>query len=418
MAYLNVQSEIGPLKRALVHKPGQETQRYPHGDFLQAFHLRPTYSGFDLEKAQREHDDLVRVLRDHEVEVVELTDLVTEVIASSQEAKDSLVDTYLKDCRIEGEEFSGAARQYFEEASTSEQLTQRLFEGIRYGDTWLANPEQFPLATSAGWAFDPDTYLTGPLNTSFFVRDPMNVIGGGVTLNHMYWHDRNREVDLFEAITEHHPAFQGSPRWFDHNCSFHMEGGDLINIDEHTLAVGLSERTEAAAIDVLCQRLIPADCGTPVRSVYVFEVPQIGNRLHLDTYLARIDHDTFIVDPALAHASSVYRVTQSPSGTGLKVEALASSLPHILEEMAGISGIRLIQLDENPSSRIETEYANGAMGMLCLSPGNLCVCEENVLVNDVLDRVGMTLHPVSIQEMTVGFGGPASLCLPLHREGI
>ena len=30
----------------------------------------------------------------------------------------------------------------------------------------------------------------------------------------------------------------------------------------------------------------------------------------------------------------------------------------------------------------------------------------------------MTVHPVSIQEMTAGFGGPNSLCLPLMREDL
>ena len=64
------------------------------------------------------------------------------------------------------------------------------------------------------------------------------------------------------------------------------------------------------------------------------------------------------------------------------------------------------------------EYGNGAAGILPLAPGNLCVCAENLAANEALVDAGMTVHPVSIQEMTVGFGGPNSLCLPLVREDL
>lgn len=418
MACLNVKSEIGKLRKALVRRPGRETQHYPHGDFLQVFPLRPFQSSFDLDEAQREHDRLVGILKEHGVEVVDLTDLVVEALDSAPQARDRLITTYLQDCRIEGTELTEAARAYLESAETSERLVSRLFGGIRYSDTELVRRDQFPFASHIGAGFDPETFLTSPLNTSFFVRDPMSVIGDGVTLNHMYWHDRNREVDLCETVVDFNPEFKAAPRWFDHDCSFHLEGGDILNIDAHTVAVGLSERTEAAAIDALCRKLLDAENGSTIDSVYVFAVPQIGNRLHLDTYLARIDYDLFVIDPSLAQGIEAYRISRGGRTTGLAVEALGGSASSILGRMLGENSVRLLQFGAGQSSRMDAEYSNGAMGMLCLAPGDLCVCEENVLTNDILDKAGMKLHPVSIQEMTVGFGGPASLCQPLWREDL
>lgn len=418
MARLNVKSEIGKLRKVLVRRPGRETQRYPHGDFLQAFPLRPFQSSFDLDKAQREHDRLVGILEKQGVEVVDLTDLVVEALDSAPQARNCLISTYLQDCRIEGAELTEAARSYLECAETNKQLVCRLFEGIRYGDTDLVEPGRFPFASHIGAGFDSETFLAGPLNTSFFVRDPMSVIGDGVTLNHMYWHDRNREVDLCETVVDYNPEFKAAPRWFDHDCSFHLEGGDILNIDAHAVAVGLSERTEATAIDVLCRHLLSGENSSSIDDVYVFTVPQIGNRLHLDTYLARIDYDLFVIDPALARDIVVYRVSRGGRTTGLTVEPLAGSASSILGRMLGESAVRLLQFDAGQSGRMDAEYSNGAMGMLCLAPGDLCVCEENMLTNDILDKAGMRLHPVSIQEMTVGFGGPSSLCQALWREDL
>ena len=76
-----VNNEIGQIKRVLVHRPGPETQRFPHGEFALAFPLRPTSSGFNLEQAQAEHDALTTALRESGATVIELRDLLGETMA-------------------------------------------------------------------------------------------------------------------------------------------------------------------------------------------------------------------------------------------------------------------------------------------------------------------------------------------------
>ena len=182
--------------------------------------------------------------------------------------------------------------------------------------------------------------------------------------------------------------------------------------------MGLSSRTEAAAIDVLARRLLWEADESEITSIYAFDVPQIGNRLHLDTCISRIDYDTFVVDPALAQNPTVFKMSRGRKEGSVSIKELSGDLRSMFKQALDIGPIRLMDLDSGASNRIEFERDNGATSMLCLAPGNLCVCEENVTANNLLDKAGMTLHPVSIQEMTAGFGGPTSLCLPLWRENV
>lgn len=417
MNTVRVNNEVGQIGRVLVHRPGAETRRFPHGEFSLAFPLRQTSSDFDLARAQAEHDALTGILRESGAEVVEVRDLLRESLLAAPEARGTLIERFLTHCRIEGDELIEAAAQYLEDAPDEEEFLERLFGGIRYGDTSLAREECFPLARLTQSAFDPDTFLASPLNTAFFARDPLSVIGRGVCLNRMYWHDRNREADVLQTIVEHHPSFAEAPQWLGHDSSFHREGGDIVNLSESAVAIGLSSRTESLAIDRLAECLLWSNPSSPITEVYVFEVPQSGNRLHLDAYLSRIDGDTFVADPLLSREPRVFRLRRGSKKGTLRIEQPTGRLDRILGEALGDGPVRVMDFGDG-SSRLDFEYGNGATGILPLSPGNLCVCAENLTANEALDRAGMTLHPVSIQEMTAGFGGPNSLCLPLEREDL
>lgn len=417
MGKVHVDNEIGRLKRVLVHRPGNETQRFPQGNFTLAFPLRPSFSGFDLAQAQAEHDSLTRIIADHGAEIVTLQGLLLETLSQAPAVRTELSRCFLADCPIEGTELRGAAEQYLAEAADADQLVTRLFEGIRYGDTRLEDGGRFPLAALTKSAFDPDTFLASPLNTSFFTRDPMSVIGEGICLNRMYWKDRNREAALLGIIARHHPDFAGVPHWYNHEASFHLEGGDIVNLARQTIAVGLSSRSEAMAIDELARNLLWSAEGSPITDIYVFEVPRVGDRLHLDAYLSRIDYDTFAIDPALRHKPA-YLIRRGSAIGNLSIETCEGSLEKTVSQAVGNGPVRLLDFGEKDAGRAAFEYSNGSTGILALSPGNLCVCEENAVANELLSKAGMALHPVSVREMTAGFGGPNSLCLPLLRESL
>ena len=76
MKGIHVTSEIKPLRKVLVHRPGRELLNLTPDTLHELL--------FDdipfLKDAQKEHDAFVRILKDNGVEVVYLEDLLTEVL--------------------------------------------------------------------------------------------------------------------------------------------------------------------------------------------------------------------------------------------------------------------------------------------------------------------------------------------------
>ena len=81
-------SEVGKLRKVIVHRPDLSLQRLTpanHDDLL-----------FDdvlwVEQAQREHDAFVQVLRERGTEVFYVHDLLAETLAASDEARRKLIE--------------------------------------------------------------------------------------------------------------------------------------------------------------------------------------------------------------------------------------------------------------------------------------------------------------------------------------
>lgn len=144
----------------------------------------------------------------------------------------------------------------------------------------------------------------------WFTRDPASVIGEGVTLNHMYWPERNREVIAYKTIFTYHPDFCETPQFFKHESTFHIEGGDLHNLNSENVAVGISQRTEPAAIDTLANNLL-WDENSTIESVWAIQVPYDDLCIHLDTYFTRVGYETFLVARELLDQARVYRITRA-----------------------------------------------------------------------------------------------------------
>ena len=96
MNKLNVTSEIGELKKVLLHRPGREIEN-----------LTPKFLAellFDdipwLDLAQKEHDAFAKVFRDNGVEVLYLTDLVAESLDVSEEIKLKFVNQFILESSV------------------------------------------------------------------------------------------------------------------------------------------------------------------------------------------------------------------------------------------------------------------------------------------------------------------------------
>lgn len=415
MRGIQIYNEIGRLRRVLVHRPGNETHNHAEDDFEQVFSLRPWSKRFDVDKALEEHRALIEVFKRHGVEAVSVRDLLVETLETQPDARDELIDGFIAECGPRGHELLDAVRAKVNSASTGSELADIIIGGIHYGETTLFQPKARTLANLAHEAFGEKTLLVNPLSTMFFTRDPATPIGRSILLNHLYWPERNREVNIYRTIFNHHPIFSETPVCDQQRSSFHIEGGDILNLNRNTLMVGISKRTETAAIDTLARDLFWLDRASEIKTIYAIRVPSDGLRIHLDTYISRIDVNKFIIDQDICETAEIYRLSKGAKCGSYSATAIEEGMRDVLSSIIG-EPVRLLPCGGDNRSVTESERLGNATAVLALAPGKLCVLEQNRSTNEALYKAGMDLEPVYIEELTKGFGGPNCLCLPLWRS--
>ena len=84
---IQVYSEIAPLRRVLLHRPGQELEHLVPGSLERLLFDDIPY----LKGAQAEHDRFAQVLRDNGVEVVYLSKLTAEALSQDKALKEAFI---------------------------------------------------------------------------------------------------------------------------------------------------------------------------------------------------------------------------------------------------------------------------------------------------------------------------------------
>ena len=403
-----VKSEIGKLRKVLIHRPGGELE-----------HLTPEYLTtllFDdipyLKRAQVEHDSFAETLRSCGVEVVYLCDLVAQALDTDPYVRRQFVKEFLSnaDTRIVGHE-KELFKLLMDEPDTRT-MVLRTMEGIMDDgfDFRKTNPLLNLTRTKAGFILDPIPNL-------YFTRDPMASVGCGASLNHMFSVTRNRETIYMKYVFEHHPDFQDKvKKYYDPSVPYSIEGGDIHNLSADTLAIGLSERTTAQAIEVLARNIF-ADEESTIRNILAIDIPNMRAFMHLDTVLTQADKDVFIVHPGILHNIKVYRVFPGAKGT-IKAESLKGTLESIFCRFLGLDEIRFIKCGGNNMIAAEREQWNDGSNALCVEPGTVIVYDRNTITNDILRDNGLKTLEIASSELSRGRGGPRCMSMPLVRDAL
>lgn len=403
-----VKSEIGKLRKVLIHRPGGELE-----------HLTPEYLTtllFDdipyLKRAQIEHDSFAETLRSCGVEVVYLCDLVAQALDTDPAVRRQFVKEFLSnaDTRIVGHE-KELFKLLMDEPDTRT-MVLRTMEGIMDDgfDFRKTNPLLNLTRTKAGFILDPIPNL-------YFTRDPMASVGCGASLNHMFSVTRNRETIYMKYVFEHHPDFQDKvKKYYDPSVPYSIEGGDIHNLSADTLAIGLSERTTAQAIEVLARNIF-ADEESTIRNILAIDIPNMRAFMHLDTVLTQADKDVFIVHPGILHNIKVYRVFPGAKGT-IKAESLKGSLESIFCRFLGLDEVRFIKCGGNNMIAAEREQWNDGSNALCVEPGTVIVYDRNTITNDILRDNGLKTLEIASSELSRGRGGPRCMSMPLVRDAL
>ena len=409
---LHVPNEIGQLRRVCLHRPGDELLNLPPSELDRLLFEDVPF----LEDAQAEHDAFAQTLRDQGVEVVYLEDLVAEAFDAMPSAREEFLDQYLAEAGIKGKILPAAIRERLGAIADNREFVKKTMAGLTKDEIDLPLVRSLPL--DAVSRVESETNLAiDPMPNLYFTRDPFAVIGNGVNLNRMYSATRNRETIYGKYLFKYHPDYKDTTLYFRRDASFHAEGGDVLNINEHTIAVGISQRTQAAAIDVMAQNMF-WDSDSKVDRILAFEIPNSRAFMHLDTVFTQIDVDKFTIYPAIMETLRVFELTPSVRSGEVSIREINDTLEHILAGALGIDQVKLIPCGGGDPIAAAREQWSDASNTLAVAPGKICVYARNTVTNDVLYKEGMDLLVIPSAELLRGRGGPRCMSMPFWRDDL
>lgn len=409
---LHVPSEIGALKKVCLHRPGEELLNLPPFELERLLFDDVPF----LEVAQEEHDTFAQILRDQGVEVLYLEKLVAEVFDTVPEAREEFLDQYIAEAGIKGQEMPKVVREKLNSITDNLEFVQKTMAGLTKAEIDMPLHASTTLDSLANTDSESDLIID-PMPNLYFTRDPFAVVGNGVCLNRMYSVTRNRETLYGKYIFKYHPDYKDVSLYFRRDAAFHTEGGDVLNINEHTLAVGISQRTQAAAIDVMAQNIF-WNSDSKVDRILAFDIPNNRAMMHLDTVFTQIDVDKFTIHPAIMGTLKVYELTPGTTPGDVKIKEISDTLEHILEDATGVDQIKLIPCGGGDPIAAAREQWNDGSNTLAVAPGKICVYARNTVTNDVLYKEGLDLLVVPSAELSRGRGGPRCMSMPFWREDL
>ena len=130
MGKIHVTSEIAPLKKVLLHRPGKELLNLTPDSLNRLLFDDIPY----LPDAIKEHDEFADLLRQNGVEVVYLEDLMADVLDLSEEIRDKFIKQFVYEAGIRTPKYKYLVIDYLDQITNSKQLVLKTMEGIQISD--------------------------------------------------------------------------------------------------------------------------------------------------------------------------------------------------------------------------------------------------------------------------------------------
>lgn len=403
---IDVRSEIRPLKKVLLHRPGSELEQLVPNSMEQLLFDDIPY----LRGAQAEHDAFARTLREQGVEVVYLSDLTARTLEGSDTLRRRFVEDFIHRSGCVADSYREELTEVLLSLPTARELVCKTMTGIRFDE--LPRRGRGSLSSLRS---DRTHFVLDPIPNLYFTRDPFASIGRGVSLHHMYSVTRSRETIYSDYFLHYHPEFAGQvPFYYTPDEPFSLEGGDILNLSAEAIAVGISQRTMPEAVERLAQNIF-RDEAAQIRRVLAFDIPSTRAFMHLDTVLTQIDRDKFLVHPNILERLQIFELTPGKRGA-VKVRRLDESAEAILAEAVGVDRVQLLQCGGGDQIAAQREQWNDGSNALCLRPGTVIAYDRNYVTNDMMEEAGIRVLRIPSGELSRGRGGPRCMSMPLVRE--
>lgn len=374
MTAVRVTSEVGRLKKVMVHSPGRELlavtpqtkRRYLYDDLI------------DLEGAAVEHQRFVRVL-ERSCEVLYARELLAETLAVPA-ARDFILQRTMEI----------TARNTLAEDwgdPTPEQLVDHFVEGYRV----IPGPLTEALGTP--------TDILPPLPNMFFTRDAAMVVGDSVVIGAMRFSSRWPEEIINRTIFGFHPqlatrvSYDGSK---ERRHSHSVEGGDVHVLREDTLLIGVSERTTVSAIDELAAVYFE---DSAIERVIAVILPDPSSAIHLDMVWTQVDVDACAVFPPYFRGPTRLPVLTREKGrsTAREDSSLFAALEH-----AGVPMEPIFVGGDERTTQEREQWMSGC-NFLAVAPGVVVGYERNEETLRAMERAGFAI--VSADDYLAGTAG-------------
>ena len=398
---IHVYSEIGELESVLVHEPGREI------DYISPSRLDELLFSAILEShdARKEHKEFVQILKNEGVNVVELTDLVTETYdLVDAKTKEKLLDEFVDDSEPAlTPELKAAVKKFLKARKSTLEMIEYMMAGITKYDLKIEAKNEL---------------IVDPMPNLYFTRDPFASVGNGVTIHFMRYKVRQRETLFSRFIFTNHPKLMKTPWYYDPSMKLSIEGGDVFIYNNDTLVVGVSERTDLQTITLLAKN-IKANKECEFKRIVAINVPKWTNLMHLDTWLTMLDKDKFLYSPIANDVFKFWDYDLVNGGAEPQPKENGLPLDKLLESIINKKPI-LIPIAGNNASDIEVarETHFDGTNYLAIKPGVVIGYARNEKTNAALKAAGITVLPFKGNQLSLGMGNARCMSMPLSRKDV
>ena len=366
MNKINVSSEIGTLKRVIVHRPDEGIERVSPKRAEELLFDDIVY----LPQMQSEHDIFTRVLKAFlgEENVLETQQLIFESLENDEEGKNEMLEMIID----------------FEELPVS------------YKESLMQKPnEELAEILITGFDEKNDHILFDPIPNFIFTRDIAITVNDHVIITKAAKVARARENLLTRFIFWCHPIFQelkNEDRIINLNRkeefppskkgeTVSIEGGDVMIINEDYLLIGCSERTSKHAVLSLRDALFAKGV---VKNVVQINIPNDRSCMHIDTIFTQINNNHIaafkpIVVDGMSSNVEVHKINGTSRVYNSVKEFFLNEINPKMEFILSGNG-------ESPYQ--EREQWTDGCNLVALKPGVALTYDRNTKTNQAFEAAG------------------------------